>query len=76
MLIQVGDIITHGTWLSEYEVMEVHGTYGFVIRNMDTNETVLWEPPKSFIPDTIIPKNGRIERKIAIMYERFERRHK
>jgi hypothetical protein len=56
--------------------MEVHGIYGFVIRNMDTNETALWTPPKSFIPDTIIPKNGRIERKIAIMYERFERRHK
>lgn len=75
MLIQVGDTIGHKTWTNEYEVLEVHGNK-YVIKNLLTQEVVVWEPPEKFVPDTIIPKSRRIERKIALMYERFERRHK
>jgi hypothetical protein len=75
MLIQVGDTITHKTWSSEYEVLKVHENK-YVIKNLLTQEVIFWTPHENFVPDTIIPKSSRIERKIALMYERFERRHK
>jgi hypothetical protein len=83
--LNIGDVINHSGWGCDYEVIEANGDVDingwpkYRVRNLDYGNELWWIPPPGFIPNKIISKGKdktKIEKKIALMYARFERRTK